>query len=147
MLACRMHLALLAATLIAAAGCRSPLAPSGAASSSRSSLNPEALPGTVDAEVRRGPMSAFYDPGVDNTEPFPGVHVQIRDAQGTLVNEVVSGSDGTFSIQLPAGYYDLRPLWPAVALHRDLTPPSDIGVSVYAGGSSAVALVYRTSIF
>ena len=146
MLVRRTHLALLAATLIVAAGCRSPLAPSPAASPSSRSA-PSVLPGSLDGEVRKGPASAIYDPSVDNTVPFPGVHVQIRDASGALVNEVVSAGDGTFSVQLPAGYYDLRPLWPATALHRDLTPPSDIGVSVYAGGSTPVALVYPTSIF
>ncbi len=146
----RPHLALLAAILIAAGGCRSPLSPEGAGMpSGRSGLdhNPEALPGTLDGEVRRGPTSPIYDESVDNTVPYPGIHVQIRDAAGALVGDVVSAADGTFSILLPAGYYDLRPLWPDATLHRGLPPLGDVGASVYAGGSTSVVLVFRTSIF
>jgi hypothetical protein len=140
-----------AAVLAALAGCHQSTAPRAYAPSGSSSrlapyVDPDLVVGELAGEVRRSPVSAISEEGVDNSRPYPGISVEIRNDVGELVGVVVSGPDGSFSTLLPVGYYDLRPRWPATPLHRDLSPPSDVGVAVYQGGSSPVLLLYPTGI-
>jgi len=152
MVARKISLALAAAAILAAlVGCHHSTAPKAYAPSGSSSrlepyTDPDLVVGELAGEVRRSPVSAISEEGVDNSRPYPGITVEIRNDAGERVGVVVSGLDGSFSTLLPVGYYDLRPLWPATQLHRDLSPPSDVGVTVYQGGSAPVLLVYQTGI-
>ena len=140
-----------AAVLTALAGCHQSTAPKAYAPSASPNrlapyTDPDLVVGELSGEVRRSPVSAISEEGVDSSRPYPGITIEIRNDVGELVGVVVSGLDGSFSTLLPVGYYDLRPLWPATPLHRDLSPPSDVGVAVYQGGSSPVLLLYQTGI-
>lgn len=47
-------------------------------------------------------------PGESALAPLPGTDVTLVDGHGKVVGRATTGADGTFTIDAPAGSYDLR---------------------------------------
>jgi len=73
-------------------------------------------------------------------QPLSGAQVKVSDASGRQVASAVTGREGTYSLTVPAGRYDVL-----VSL-IPFAPRSFAGVSVTAGGTATVdaALVPST---
>jgi hypothetical protein len=67
---------------------------------------------TITGVVTAGPVCPVVteppDPDCDD-RPVAGAEIVVRDASGETVATVRSGEDGTFSVDVPAGRYELVP--------------------------------------
>ena len=140
---------LLLATCAGCIGVSSPVSPVVQPGSSRVGpyVEPDAVSGTLEGELRRGVALPPDEEGLDTTEPWPDVQVEIFDATGQPAGSASSDAQGQFRLGLPAGDYRVVPRWPVTTLHRaPSTQPIALptaAVSVAPGAISSVRLVYN----
>lgn len=77
----------------------------GACAAACAGSEPAGVTGRVlTTPARPGPQL----PGEPALAPLPGTDVTLVDGNGTVVGRATSGADGTFTIDAPAGSYELR---------------------------------------
>ena len=101
---------------------------------------------TITGIVTAGPVCPVVtdppDPGCDD-RPVAGAEIVVRDASGETVATVRSAEDGTFSVAVPAGRYELVPQ-PVEGL---MGTAAAVEVTVREGGLPApVEIIYDTGI-
>ena len=101
---------------------------------------------TITGVVTAGPVCPVVteppDPDCDD-RPVDGAEIVVRDASGETVATVRSGEDGTFSVAVPAGRYELVPQ-PVEGLMGTAAP---VEVAVEEGvPAEPVEIIYDTGI-
>jgi hypothetical protein len=98
--------------------------------------------GSIAGTVRIGPMCPVVQAGSPcPDQPWAGT-IRVMTTTGTTVTETRSGKDGTFSVDVPTGTYDV------VAKPEGMGPPTGDPrrVSVRAGATTKVALTLDSGI-
>ncbi len=98
----------------------------------------------ISGTVFEGPIAPASHPGDPNEAPFAGATLQIAPAGGgAAAQTVTSGADGTFSISLPPGQYQIVPQSP----NGSTLPHADpVLVTVTADHTTVVQINYDTGI-
>lgn len=90
--------------------------------------------GTVSmSPAHPGPQHA----GEPDLAPYPGVMVQLRDAQGRVVAQTATNAQGQFTVAVPAGTYDIQ----VDTRHATLQRCESVEVEVQAGRIDRVAIL------
>ena len=126
----RPHLLPIALLLVATAACGTRSGGSGQ------------VTGTITGTVRVGPMCPVVQAGSPCPDrPWTGA-IRVTTTTGSTVTETRSGADGTFSVDVPPGTYDVA------AVPENMGPPTAESqrISVVAGATAKVALTLDSGI-
>ncbi|HET6382946.1 MAG TPA: prealbumin-like fold domain-containing protein [Armatimonadota bacterium] len=97
----------------------------------------------IAGTVYKGPISPVTQNGASNEEPLANATLQIMSADGaTLITSVTSGSDGSFSVDLPPGTYKVVP----ISGTNGFPHASPFTVTVNANEVSNITVNYDTGI-
>ena len=99
--------------------------------------------GLLKGEVTLGPITPVEQMGGEpNTRPYAAI-IDVATPDGDVVETVESGSDGAFSVRLPAGSYRLVPRSPQDS-PLPYAPPLD--TTIVAGKTTKVQIAYDSGI-
>ena len=99
--------------------------------------------GLLEGKVTLGPITPVEQIGGEsNTEPYAAI-IDVATLDGDVVETVESGSDGAFSVRLPAGSYRLVPHSPKDA---PLPYAAPLDTTIVAGETTKVEIAYDSGI-
>jgi Carboxypeptidase regulatory-like domain len=98
--------------------------------------------GVLEGTVTRGPTAPVARPGVPNEAPVADAKIQIADPSGNVVTTTVSGSDGSYSVQLLRGAYLVR----VVSPRPPFGPRAPEAVTISSGQRTHLDLQIDTGI-
>lgn len=99
--------------------------------------------GSLEGNVTLGPITPVEQAGGEpNSRPYAAT-IDVATLDGDVVATVKSGSDGAFSVRLPAGSYRLVPR-PAEGSPLPYAEPLD--ATVVAGKTTTVEIAYDSGI-
>ena len=99
--------------------------------------------GLLVGEVTLGPITPVEQMGGEpNTRPYAAT-IDVATPDGDVVETVESGSDGAFSVRLPAGNYRLVPRSPK---DSPLPYAAPLDTTVVAGKTTEVEIAYDSGI-
>lgn len=109
-----------------------------------SSSDNDSRPGTIAGRVEQVLHHGAYNPNGPNktTTTLVGVMVTVSDTLGTVVDSVVTGSEGKYSIQLPAGIYIVT-LPPHSEEQVPGSAPDPVRTKVVPGATTTIFLRYN----
>ena len=99
--------------------------------------------GLLMGEVTLGPITPVEQMGGEpNTRPYAAI-IDVATPDGDVVETVESGSDGAFSVRLPAGSYLLVPRSPK---DSPLPYAAPLDATIVAGATTRVEIAYDSGI-
>jgi len=99
--------------------------------------------GLLEGEVTLGPITPVEQMGGDpNTRPYAAI-IDVATPDGDVVKTLDSGSDGAFSVRLPAGSYRLVPRSPQ---DSPLPYAAPLDTTIVAGETTEVEIAYDSGI-
>jgi hypothetical protein len=99
--------------------------------------------GLLKGKVTLGPITPVEQVGGEpNTRPYAAI-IDVATPSGDVVETVESGSDGAFSVRLPAGSYRLVPRPPK---DSPLPYAAPLDTTIVAGKTTKVEIAYDSGI-
>jgi hypothetical protein len=99
--------------------------------------------GLLEGTVTLGPITPVEQMGGEpNTRPYEA-SIDVTTPDGDVVETVESGSDGAFSVRLPAGSYRLVPRSPK---NSPLPYAAPVDTTIVAGETTNVEIAYDSGI-
>jgi hypothetical protein len=99
--------------------------------------------GLLVGEVTLGPIAPVEQiGGQSNARPYAAI-IDVATPDGDVVETVESGSDGAFSVRLPAGSYQLVPRSPE---DSPLPYAAPLDTTIVAGKTTKVQIAYDSGI-
>ena len=99
--------------------------------------------GLLEGKVTLGPITPVEQAGGEpNTRPYAAV-IDVATPDGDVLETVESGSDGAFSVRIPAGSYRLVPRSPE---DSPLPYAATLDTTIVAGKTTKVEIEYDSGI-
>jgi hypothetical protein len=99
--------------------------------------------GLLEGNVTLGPITPVEQMGGEpNARPYAAI-IDVATPDGDVVETVESGSDGAFSVRLPAGSYRLVPRSPQ---DSPLPYAAPLDATIVAGETTEVEIAYDSGI-